>query len=176
MTTFALLAEFAHPGALVAAVRRTREAGYRDFDTYSPFPIHGMDAAMGLRRSPVGFIVGALCITGAIAGFSLQTWVSTSAYPLVISGKPHFSFQAFVVVTFALFVLLGTFGAVFGMLRLNRLPRLHHPLFASELFQKATDDGFLLAIEAADPRFDEAGTRAFLESIGGMNIELVRGE
>lgn len=176
MTPYALLAEFAHPGELLAAARKTREAGYRRFDTYSPFPVHGMDAAMGLRRSPVGFIVGVLCVTGAVAGFTLQSWVSTAAYPLVISGKPFFSYQAFVVVTFALFVLLGTFGAVFGMLRLNRLPRLHHPLFESELFRKATDDGFLLAIEAGDPRFEETATRAFLESIGGRNIELVRGE
>jgi hypothetical protein len=176
MSTHAILAEFTDPGALLSAARAVKDAGYRKYDTYTPFPVHGMDDAMGLGRSPVGFIVGMMCLVGAAIGFSLQTWVAVDAYPLVISGKPLFSYQAFVVVTFALFVLFGTFGAVFGMLRLNKLPRLHHPLFESDLFRKATDDGFLLAIEAGDPRFDEAATQAFLASLGATTIEIVRGE
>ncbi|MBE0642473.1 MAG: DUF3341 domain-containing protein [Bacteroidetes bacterium] len=176
MKTHALIAAFEHPGALLDAAVRVREAGYTHYDCHSPFPIHGMDDAMGLKRSPVGFIAGGMAALGATIGFSLQTWVTTSAYPLVISGKPMFSWQAYIIITFALFVLFGAFGAVFGMFGLNRLPRLHHPIFHSELLAKASDDGFLISIEASDARFNEEETRAFLASIGGTHIELVRGE
>jgi hypothetical protein len=176
MKTHAILAEFSNPGTLIEAARNIRSAGYRRFDCHSPFPIHGMDDAMGLKRSPVGFIVGVMCIVGATIGFWLQSWVTTSAYPLVISGKPLFSHQAYIVITFALFVLFGTFGAVFGLLRLARLPRWHHPLFYSDRFKKVSDDGFMVSIDATDPQFHEDNTREFLASIGGTNIELVRGE
>jgi hypothetical protein len=176
MKTHAIIAEFANPGALVDAAKKLRKAGYRRYDCHSPFPIHGMDDAMGLHRSPVGLIVGVMCVIGAAIGFTLQTWVTTSAYPLVISGKPMFSHQAYIVITFALFVLFGTFGAVFGLLRLTRLPRWHHPLFYSDLLKRASDDGFLVSIEATDPQFHEDSTREFLSSLGGANIELVRGE
>ncbi|MFZ1728577.1 MAG: DUF3341 domain-containing protein [Bacteroidota bacterium] len=176
MKTHGFIAAFDNPAALISAAERTRDAGYKQFDCHSPFPIHGMDGAMGLKRSPVGFIAGGMAILGATIGFSLQTWVSTQAYPLIISGKPLFSWQAYIIITFALFVLFGAFGSVFGMFALNRLPRLHHPLFFSESLAKASDDGFLISIEAGDAQFEEEKTRAFLASIGGKNIELVRGE
>jgi len=176
MKTHGIVAEFSSPATLLEAATRIREAGYTRYDCHSPFPIHGMDSAMGLGRSPVGFIVGGMALLGASVGFSLQSWVNLSAYPLVISGKPVFSWQAFIIVTFALFVLFGAFGAVFGMLRLNRLPRLHHPMFFSETLSKATDDGFLVSVDADDPRFDEDETRSFLVSIGAEHIELVRGD
>jgi hypothetical protein len=176
MKTHAMIAGFASSGALLNAARQVREAGYSRFDCHSPFPIHGMDGAMGLGRSSIGFIVGGMAALGAAIGFSLQTWVTTSAYPLIISGKPLFSWQAYIIVTFALFVLFGAFGAVIGMLRLNKLPRFHHPLFYSEMLSRSSDDGFLVSIEADDPQFDEDTTRAFLESIGAEAIEIVRGE
>lgn len=176
MKTHGMIAAFENPARLIEAARRAREAGYRNFDTYSPFPIHGMDAAMEEKRSPIGFIVGGMALLGATIGFALQSWVSTIAYPLVISGKPFFSWQAYIIITFALFVLFGAFGAVLSMLRLNKLPRLHHPLFHSTLLERASDDGFLLSIEVGDARFDETGTREFLASIGGTDIELIRGE
>ena len=176
MKTHGLIAAFENPAKLIEAARRTREAGYRDFDCHSPFPIHGMDDAMDEKRSPIGLIVGGMALLGAAVGFSLQTWITTSVYPLVISGKPHFSWQAYIIITFALFVLFGAFGAVIGMFRLNKLPRLHHPLFHSELLEKASDDGFLLSVEASDARFDETQTREFLASIGATDIELIRGE
>lgn len=175
MKTYGMIAEFSSPAALMDAAKQVRTAGYSKFDCHSPFPIHGMDEAMGLKRSPVGYIVGGMAALGAVVGFSLQTWVTTDAYPLVISGKPFFSWQAYIIITFALFVLFGAFGAVIGMFRLNRLPRLHHPLFYSEQFTRVTDDGFMLHIEADDAQFDEEKTEAFLASVGGTNIELVRG-
>ncbi len=172
--TFGLLAEFPSAAALLDAAKKIHSAGYSEYDCHSPFPIHGMDDAMGLKRSPLGIIVGVMTLVGAIVAFFLQTWVTTSAYPLVVSGKAHFSWQAYIVITFALFVLFGTFGAVFGMFHINRLPTLYHPLFNSEQFKKATDDGFFVSVEASDKQFDEAQTRTFLESIGGTNIELVK--
>jgi hypothetical protein len=176
MKTWAIIAHFDSPADLIHAASSTRDAGYDKFDCHSPFPIHGMDDAMGLKRSSVGYIVGVMAILGASLGFVLQTWVSTSAYPLVISGKPLFSWQAYIIITFALFVLFGAFGAVFGMFRLIRLPRWHHPLFYSEQIKRVTDDGFVISIEATDAKFDDESTRNFLASIGGKNIELVRGE
>jgi hypothetical protein len=135
-----------------------------------------MDDAMGLKRSPLGFIVGGMTLTGASLGMLLQWWTATIEYPLIIAGKPFFSWQAFIIVTFALFVLFGAFGAVFGMFHLNRLPRLHHPLFYSDNFAKVTDDGFFVSIEVEDAKFDEKQTREFLTSIGGVDVELVAGE
>ncbi len=174
--TLGVLARFANPAELIDAAKKIRAAGYEKFDCHSPFPIHGMDDAMGLKRSPLGFIVGAMTITGASLGMGLQGWVAAIEYPLVISGKPFFSWQAFMIITFALFVLFGAFGAVFGMLHLNGLPRLHHPVFYSDKFAKATDDAFYVSIEAEDKSFDEAKIQAFLTSIGGVDVELVAGE
>lgn len=172
----AILAEFANPAELLKAAAGVRDAGYSSFDAHSPFPIHGMDAAMGLKRSKIGFIVGGMAITGATVGMSLQGWASAIEYPLLISGKPMFSWQAFFIVTFALFVLFGAFGAVFGMFHLNRLPQLHHHLFYSERFKKASTDGYFISIEAEDAKFDPMATRTFLESLGGTHVELVEGE
>lgn len=171
-----ILARFSNPAELIEAAKKVRDAGYQKFDCHSPFPIHGMDDAMGMKRSPLGYIVGALTVTGAIVGMGLQYWASTIEYPLVISGKPFFSWQAFIIITFALFVLFGAFGSVFGMFHLNRLPRLHHPLFYSKQFEKATDDAFFVSIEAEDERFDETQTKAFLDSIGGSDVELITGD
>jgi len=174
--TLGALARFANPAELIEAAKKIRDAGYQKFDCHSPFPIHGMDDAMGLKRSPLGYIVGAMTLTGATVGMSLQYWIAAVDYPLVISGKPFFSWQAFMIVTFALFVLFGAFGAVFGMLHLNRLPRLHHPVFYSDKFAKVTDDAFYVSIEAEDKLFDEQKIQNFLSSIGGSDIELVAGE
>ncbi|MCF7806998.1 MAG: DUF3341 domain-containing protein [Candidatus Marinimicrobia bacterium] len=171
-----VLARFSNPAELIDAAKKVRDAGYQKFDCHSPFPIHGMDDAMGMKRSPLGFIVGAMTLTGAAVGMGLQYWTSTIEYPLVISGKPFFSWQAFIIVTFALFVLFGAFGAVFGMFHLNRLPRLHHPLFYSKQFESVTDDAFFVSIEAEDEKFDATQTQAFLSSIGGSNVEVITGE
>ncbi|MBT3228338.1 MAG: DUF3341 domain-containing protein [Candidatus Marinimicrobia bacterium] len=174
--TLGALARFANPAELIEAAKKIRDAGYKSFDCHSPFPIHGMDDAMGLKRSPLGYIVGGMTLAGATIGMGLQYWVAAVEYPLVISGKPFFSWQAFVIVTFALFVLFGAFGAVFGMFHLNRLPRLHHPVFYSDKFAKVTDDAFYVSIESDDEQFDDQKIQEFLSSIGGTDVELVAGE
>lgn len=171
--SWAILAEFPNPAGLKAAAEVLRDAGYKNFDCHSPFPIHGMDRAMGLKRSPLGYIVGLLCVLGAAVGFGLQSWVHTIEYPLIIAGKPFFSWQAFIIITFALLVLFGAFGAVLGMLSLSRLPQLHHPLFNSENFARFSRDAFFISIESSDPLYDEEKTRDALISLGGINLELI---
>lgn len=150
-----------------------RDGGYKEFDCHSPFPIHGLNQAMGLKRSALGYIVGIAAIIGFTAAITLQWWTSAIDYPIVISGKPFFSYQAFVPVTFALAVLFSAIAVTLGMLIMNRLPQFFHPIFSSERFKKATDDGFFISIESKDPLFDTAITKTMLETIGGRNIEIL---
>jgi hypothetical protein len=170
---YGILAEFDNPGALYGACEKVRDAGYREWDSFSPFPVHGIEEAMGFSWSKVPWIAAITGFTGAGLGFALQAWVSVFAYPLVISGKPLLSWQAFIPVTFEVGVLSTALGALVGMLVINGLPRLHHPLFSSKAFEKVTDDAFFIAIEAKDRKFDLETTRAFLDGIGATHIELV---
>ncbi len=170
---YGLLAEFENPAALYHACEKVRDAGYAAWDAYSPFPVHGLEKAMGLERSVVPWIVAVMGFTGAGLGFLMQWWMSAVDYPLIISAKPYNSYPAFVPVTFELGILLGSFGAVFGMLGLNRLPQLYHSLFNAERFSKVTDDGFFIAIEARDPNYDPVRTRKLLEEAGAVAVEEV---
>jgi len=173
---YSVLAEFGSPAELLDAARKVREAGYVNFDCHSPFPIHGMDAAMGLKRSPVGYIAGVCGLLGGAFAMWLQWWTSTIDYPLIISGKPLFSYQAYIIVTFGMTILGAAFGAVFGMLFLNKLPKLFHGIFYSDNFKRFSDDAFFISVETEDPKFRDDQVSSFLESIGGRNIEVVRGE
>lgn len=173
LRTVGAIARFALPRDLIEAARKVRDGGYSKFDCHSPFPIHGMDKAMGLKRSPLGWIVGLAAIIGCSGALALQWWVSTIEYPLVISGKPLFSYQAYVPITFALGVLLSAFAALLGMLIMNGLPRFHHPVFYHDGFESFSDDAFFISIESDDPGFDETETIRFLESIGGSEAALL---
>lgn len=170
---FGVLAKFGSAKDLYRACERVRDAGYQKWDAYSPFPVHGLPQAMGLRRSILPRIILVCGLGGAAAGFGLQYWVHEYAYPLLISGKPLFAWPAYIPITFELGVLGGALAAVFGMLGLCRLPMHHHPLFESTAFEKVTDDGFFVAIESWDPKFDAAGTPRFLEGLGAQSVELV---
>lgn len=171
---FGVLAEFATPGDLTRACERVRDAGYTRWDAHSPFPVHGLDAAMGMKRSKLPWIVLGMGLVGAASGFTLQYWVHSSAYPLVISGKPYFAWPAYVPITFELGVLFGALGAVFGMFHMNRLPMHYHPLFHSKRFERVTDDTFFISIESRDPKFDAGETRRLLDSLGARHVEMVR--
>lgn len=173
MSVKGIIAEFKDPGALLKAAEATQAAGYKHYDAYSPFPIHGMDDAMGLGQSKLGWIVLCGGAFGLSLGFGLQTWVATTAYKLVISNKPLFSFQAFIPVTFELMVLFSAFCAVFGMFALNKLPEFYHPFFKSNNFRKATSHGFFIGIESHDPQFDQAKVETFLKGLGGDSIEVI---
>ena len=170
---YGVLAQFATPADLFHACQRVRDAGFTRWDAHSPFAVHGLSKAMGLRRSQLPWIVLVMGLTGAGLGFVLQWWVHTSAYPLVISGKPFFTWPAFIPVTFEVAVLFGALGAVFGMFALNRLPMHHHPLFQSKVFERVTDDAFFISIESWDPQFDSVATGKLLESLGARSVELL---
>jgi hypothetical protein len=171
--TYGLLAEYSDPETLMRACAQVRDEGFSRWDAHTPFPIHGLARAMGLRRSWVSAFVLVMGLGGAALGMLLQWWVSTTAYPLVISGKPFFSWPAFIPITFECGVLGGAAGAVLGFLLLAGLPRHHHPIFNARRIGRATDDGFFVSIEAADPKFDAEKTRSLLETSGATHVEPV---
>lgn len=165
------VAEFESAGALMKAAKGLRDKGYTQFDAHSPFPIHGMDAAMGLPPSKLGWIVCVGGATGLALGILLQWWTSAVDYKLIISNKPLFSFQAFVPVTFELMVLFSAFATVFGMFALNKLPMLYHSVFKASQFHKVTSHGFFISVESVDKQYDAKKTKALLESLGGKGVE-----
>ena len=164
----AVLGRFDSAGALKAAAEKVRDEGYRKWDSHSPFPIHGMERAMGIRPTILPLLVFGAGMTGAIVAMLLQWWTNAVDYPFLISGKPFFSIPANIPVAFELIILFSALTAFGGALALNRLPQFVHPVFESDEFRRATSDGFFISIEADDPRFDEAKTVAFLESIGAV--------
>jgi hypothetical protein len=170
---YGALAEFETPATLFHACEQVRDAGFGKWDAHTPFPVHGLDGAMGMKRSRLPWLVLACGLTGTVTAFSLQTWVHYIEYPLVISGKPLFALPAYVPIIFELSVLFAAFASVFGMLAFNGLPRLEHPLFGSRRFDRASDDRFFISIEAADPKFDAEKTVEFLRGLGATHVELV---
>ena len=169
-----LLAQFETPRDIFRACEKVRDEGFTRWDTHTPFPVHGLEKAMGLSRSKLPFVVVVLGFTGAALGMLMQWWTSAVDYPLVVSGKPYFSWPAFLPVTFELGVLFGALGAVLGMLALCRLPQLYHSLFNSKRFEQFSDDKFFISVEAVDPKFDKKETTAFLEGLGATHVEVVK--
>jgi hypothetical protein len=168
-----LLAEFSDPGSLLHAVERLRAQGYHRLDTFTPFPVHGMDRAMGLAPSKLGFIVFGMGALGALSGYLLQWWTSAVDYPIAISNKPLFAIEPSIPIIFELTVLFSALGAVGGMLALNALPKPYNPLFYSERFGRATDDGFFLHVAGADGQFDRGETARLLFDAGALGVEYV---
>jgi hypothetical protein len=169
--SFGLLIEFDSPARLMTACEQFRDAGYSRWDAHSPFPIHGLDRAMGIRPTKLPLIVLACGLAGAGLGLLLQWWTNAHDYPLLISGKPIFSLPANIPVVFETTILLSAFGAVFGMFALNKLPRYYHPVFRSRRFRRATSDRFFVTIEAADPRFDRSRIEGLARSLGAVHVE-----
>jgi hypothetical protein len=171
---YGVVAEFPTPHELIHAVEKTREAGYRWIEAYTPFPVEGLAEALALKRNNVPLITLIGGLAGGLGGFFFQYWVSVIAYPLNIGGRPLNSWPAFIPVTFELTVLGAALSAVFGMLALNGLPRPHHPLFNVKRFVKhATSDRFYLCIEARDPNFSLADSSLFLHELKATHISEV---
>lgn len=184
------LAEFDSVKDLYHAAEEVRDAGYSRWDCHTPFAVHGLDAAMGLKRSKLPWFVFVGGITGTAVAFTLQTLTQTNfwgsiglgfletiaeTYPTVVQAKPTniWTLPAFFPVMFELTILFSAFTVLFGLLAMIGLPRLNHPLFTSKRFAKFSDDGFFVCIEARDAKFTQEGTKSFLEKIGAKNIELV---
>ncbi len=170
-----LLAEYETVPSVLDAATRVREAGYTHFDVHTPIPIHGLDEAMGIKVSRLPWLAFGGGAAGATAGLLLQWWTNAVDYPFIISAKPYFGLPAAIPVTFELTVLLAAIGAFAGMLVANGLPQFHHPLFRVERFRRASSDRFFISVEARDPKFDAASTRALLEASGGAPVVEVEG-
>jgi hypothetical protein len=167
------VAQFETVGALLQACERVRDNGYTKWDAYTPFPVHGLNEAMGIKHTRLPLLVLMGAMGGLSLGLLMQWWMNAVDYKFIISGKPFFGLPANIPVTFELTILLGAICAFIGMLAFNNLPQYHHPIFKSTLHKRATSDRFLICIEASDPMFDEQGTAAFLESLGGSAVERV---
>jgi len=175
-TVHGVVAEFSDVDSLLAACRRVRDAGYTKADAFTPFPVHGIDTALGIKPTVLPWIALCTGLCGTSIALLMQIsmngdWIEGFSYPYIISGKPFISLPAFIPVTFELSILLASFGTFFGMWALNGLPRFSNPMFTSPRFDRATDDTFFLYLDAKDDRFEEAGAKALLGDLGGQFIE-----
>src|ERR1700722_2139057 len=167
---YGLMAEFGTPTELVVAARRTKEAGFRKFDAFAPFPIHELDDAMDLHDNRVSLLTLIGGLIGCAGGFGLASWVEAVALPLNIGGRPLISAPMFIPITFECTVLIGGLTAAISMIMLNGLPSPYHPVFNVERFANASRSKFFLCIESEDPKFDRHSTAGFLESLGPEEI------
>jgi hypothetical protein len=178
---YSLVAEFPDVDSVMHAAMKVRDTGYTQWDVHSPFPVHGMDKAMGIRPTILPWITLAHGLLGLVGGLLLVWWTnattipgvptSLQGYKFIISGKPTFSLPANIPIIFETTILLAALGTVAGMFALNRLPMLYNPLFKSGRFRRVTSDKFFVVIEASDPKFSEQPTRAFLTELGATAIE-----
>ncbi len=169
--TYGLLAEFVTPQALLDAILKAKADGYRKMDAFTPYPVEPVSEEIeDHKKSKVPLLVLIGGLTGAIFGFGFQLWISSSAYPLNIGGRPLNSWPAFIPAAFELTILFAAFAAVVGMFALNKLPQPYHPVFNVPSFERATQDRCFLLIEAEDPQFDSQETRAFLEGLGPEEV------
>jgi len=172
---YGYLVSFDNVDQLLAGARAVRDAGYSKWDAHSPFVIHGLDDAMGIRSTKLPYVVFLAGLTGCATGILLQWFTNAFDYPFLVSGKPFFSLPANIPVAFELTILFAAIGALLGMLVFNGLPQLYHPLHTSRTFKRATNDLFFISIEAGDPKFDRETTKKLLESLGGSEVEEVGG-
>jgi mono/diheme cytochrome c family protein len=170
---YGVLAEYDTPGELVEAARQVRDAGYTEFDCYSPFPVHGIDEAIGIKRTILPVLIFGGGLAGTVGGLLLQWWCNAYNWPWNISGKPAWSIPANVPIIFETTILLAVFTSFFGMWILNKLPQVWHPFFRHERFNHVTDDAFLLGIEARDRRFDPEATPKLLKDAGAIEVSNV---
>ncbi len=170
---FAVASTFHSTTDLLDAIRAVRKKGYRKLDAYTPFPVHGIDEAMGEKRSKLGYLIAACGITGIVLAQGLQYWTAVIDYPIIIGGKPFYAVEFSIPITFELMVLLSAFAAVFGMLAFNGLPRFNHPVFNYSQYSRATDDGFVLLVERDGNHFEPNAIVELLNELGGDQTEIV---
>jgi hypothetical protein len=171
VAVWGLLAQYENPHDVYVACEKVRDAGYENWDACVPFPVHGLDKAMGLKPSKLPWIVLTCGITGSLLALFFEYWAMGNAYPFIVGGKPLNSLPAFVPVWYEITVLSSCLGAFFGNWILNGLPRPHHPAFNSKAFERVTDDKFFVMIETKDAKFDMESTTALLQSAGATTVE-----
>ncbi len=171
--TYGLIASFKDTPEFFHAAEKVRDAGYKKWDTYSSFPVHGMPEAQGQPRSKVPIFTFCGGITGFIIGTLMVWYMNYFDYPLIVGGKPLFSPIFPFPVMYELTILLSAFGTLGGMFITNLLPQHYNPLFNSKQFLEVSGDRLVIAIESRDPQYDSQATRRFLEEIGGTDIEEV---
>ena len=169
---FGMMAEFDRPERLIEAVKQVREARFRAVDAYSPFPIEELTELLELHDPRIPILTALGGFLGAVVGFGLQTYTNL-AFPIDIGGRPVVAIPGFMLITFELGVLGAVLAGILGMLLLNRLPRLHHPVFDVETFHLASMDKFFLVVFSNDRRFDPEGTREFLMGLQPRRVDLL---
>lgn len=183
---YGILAEFETIDTLMNAAERVRDAGFKKWEAYTPFPVHGLDTAMGHEPTKLPWIVLACGLTGMSLGILLVWWTNgntqvdvsglpyvVQSYPFHISGKPFFSMPANIPPIFEMTILFSAFGAFFGMIALNKLPRFHHPVFYSRRFDRASQDRFFIAIDSTDPQYDRQCIEKVLRDAGASSVEVL---
>jgi hypothetical protein len=162
---YGLMVEFLTAAEILDATRRARQAGYRNMDAYTPYPVEGLAAELGMRKTRIPFVVLMGGLVGTGVGFAMQYYSMAVDYTFNVGGRPYNSWPVFVPITFELLILVGAFAAFLGMMFLNGLPRPHHPVFNVPQFARSSQDRFFLCIEAADPQFDPQATGEFLATL-----------
>ncbi|MBW7929236.1 MAG: DUF3341 domain-containing protein [Fimbriimonadaceae bacterium] len=171
-----ILAEFDDPDDLLEAAERTHAAGYTRVEAYTPFPVHGLSEAIGFKEAKVPWLIFVCGVIGAFAGLGLQYYTAVIDYPMNVGGRPNFSWPSFFPVTFECTILFAAFGAVFGMLGMNGMPRPHHPIFGGKNFELASQNKFFLCVESDDPQFDPSRVSEFLRGLGAQHVSEVEND
>jgi hypothetical protein len=167
---FGVMAEYADEDAVVIAAKQMYGLGYRKMDGYSPFPVHGLDDAIGRKRTKLPILVLAAGLTGAIVGFGMQTFAAAIHYPQNIAGRPYISWPMQMPIAFELTILFASLTATFAMLGLNGFPMPYHPTFNVPAFERASNNGFFLCVESDDPQFDVQKLKDAFESTGAKGV------
>ena len=179
------LAEYETPDAIAKAAMRVRDAGYKKWDCHTPYALHGLDEAMGLKPTKIGYISFTFGMLGVLTATLMIQYMNNwdidflglgPGYDLVVGGKPPGAFPSMVPIMFELGILLTGFATLFGLFGIIKLPRHNHPVFASDRFEAASDDKFFISIEAQDEKFDLDRTKALLEATEPSHLELVEQE
>jgi hypothetical protein len=172
---FGIIAMFDTPDAVKNAAAYLRQAGFRAFEAYAPYPVEGLGEIIHPGPKPLlSLLMFVGAVFGAAWGFWIQYWDEALSYPINVGGRPHDSWPAFVVSAFEFMLLAAIAAGFFGLLAASRLPKLYHPIFEAKAFERASRDRFLICIEATDPRFDATSIRAAFERLGAGRIEEVR--
>jgi len=167
---YGVVAQFGTVEDVLHAAERVRAAGYTRTDAYTPFPIEGLDEALGMQPTRLGWVVLGAGLLGGLGGFFMQWWANTQYYPLVIGGKPFNSWPNWIVIMYECTILAAAFTAGLFMIFRNGMPRAYHPIFNTPGFENATRDKFYVCIRSDDPRFDLRQTTAFLASLGPERV------